>query len=294
MSWPSFLNQFITWQVAWNKFEYVPFIVSTIFSVLVAAIVYITDINFLYKKLAMTQKQITVIKKEIGITQQKQKLPRSLSIEHQVVRGVHMIPELELVSVLDDLGKEMAASQVAARVLEPLPIQQNENFIIYPIKLELDGGYKSLFMFINRVLRLPYLVVVEDLDLQKNKDEGLEDLNLQTMLMIYKNKYIMDKNAKSVELSFAKRDIFKPEIGRTNIYLWSSKELRFFGLIKQAGLVFGVIGDPLGGIYRVGVGDKIGLNRSVIVGISECGITTTKQTDAIYSGEKCVSKDFYY
>ena len=130
---------------------------------------------------------------------------------------------------------------------------------------------------------MPYLVVIEDLSLQKKNNEDVDDLQMQILLMIYKNKYMLAEGIKSWSIPLTIPHIFKQGINSKDLYLWANKELRFLGLIKEAGAVFGVISDPLGGVYRVKVGDKVGLNNSVIAAINECGIKMVKKEGpAIY------------
>ena len=224
--------------------------------------------------------------KQLQQTEQKPKLlltpTTATKISVPPSRGV------EVINILNMLEKAVVAAQVTSILFEPQIIQQDEWFTIYPIKLELKGDYKKLLTFINNVLQPPYLVIIEEFNIQKKKDADEDDLTMQILLMVYKNKYATVKNISTLSIPTFKRDIFKQEIYRKNLFLWSSKELRFLGLIKQGQMNYSVVGDPLGGIYRVTVGDKIGLKQSEIVAIDKCGIKTTEQAENIHRGEQCI------
>ncbi|MDR1057615.1 MAG: pilus assembly protein PilP [Coxiellaceae bacterium] len=58
--------------------------------------------------------------------------------------------------------------------------------------------------------------------------------------------------------------------------------MRFLGLIRDTQTILGIVSDPMGGIYRVKVGDKIGVSQNRIVAIGERKIVTTNPVDNIY------------
>jgi Tfp pilus assembly protein PilO len=82
---------------------------------------------------------------------------KSTSENEKIVRS---IPELEIITILNVLEEEMVAAQVSATLLEFAAIQQDEYFTIYPFKLELNGRYQNFLIFINKIMQLPYLIVL--------------------------------------------------------------------------------------------------------------------------------------
>ena len=263
-------------------------IASAALGILVVALGYGLDINFLYKKLAATQRQVATLKEQVRLAQQKLTLLPVSPVKQSGEKTIRLVPELEVVDILSILEKEIVAAKIAPGLFEPGRAQENGKFIVYPIKLELVGEYKNLLMFINNLLKDQSLITIEELSLQKKKEEGGDNLHLQVLVVFYKSKHVYERNSKEVSIPVFERDLFKPGVGKKDLFLWSSQELNFFGLMKQAGIVFGVIGDPVGNIYRVKVGDSFGLNRSVITAISECGVKTARQADNIQRGGKCI------
>lgn len=113
----------------------------------------------------------------------------------------------------------------------------------------------------------------------------------QILLKIYQSQRELSKNKiysqlliNQSSIDIPERDIFKLSTVAMSLDLWSSKELAFLGLVKQGELTLGIVSDPLGGIYRVAVGDRIGLNQSKITAIDKHGITTVNRTDNLLHG----------
>lgn len=240
------------------------------------------------------RKQIVGVKKQIiakkeEVQQKKSAQQKSKLLLTQVAeKTVRLSSGIEVINILSILEKAVVGAQITSTSFEPQAVQQDEWFMVYPIKLELEGDYKKLLIFINNVLQLSYLVAIEDLNIQKKKDDDRDNLIARILLVVYKNKHTVARDISNLFIHVSERDIFKQEIYRKNLFLWSSKELRFLGLIKQGQMNFGVVSDPLGGVYRVVAGDKIGLNQSEIIAVDKCGITTVKMTENIYRGGKCI------
>ena len=73
------------------------------------------------------------------------------------------------------------------------------------------------------------------------------------------------------------RDIFtKATDSSANLFLWSTKELIFLGMIKQDKNIYGFVSDPVGVAHRVTIGDKVGLKQKKITAINERGIIMEK------------------
>ena len=256
--------------------------------ILILILGYGGDIIFLQRKLNFIHKQIVTIRELI---QKKKKMvqqdPKLLPAQH-VVKSDELKSGFEVINVLNGLEKAIFEARVEPSLFEPQVSRENEFLIAYPIKLEISGGYKNLIIFINNMLKQPYLVVIEETNLQKKVINNIDNLNMQVLLAVYKNKKIETRSMINKLVSFIQipeRDIFKQSNIGKNLFLWSSKELRFLGLIKQSGIIFGIISDPLGGVHRVVVGDKIGLNQSKITAIDENGVITVNQSENVYRGK---------
>ncbi|HBC71466.1 MAG TPA: hypothetical protein DEG23_03210 [Coxiellaceae bacterium] len=287
-----FLAIFSHMQVdAWSNYR--RFATSFFIGILILVFGYGSDIVFLQRKLKLTQKQIVMTRE---LMQRKKQQVQQDKFNQQEADFKHttkpdeLKPGFEVINILNSLEKAIFEAQVEPFLFEPQAIRENEFLVVYPIKVEINGGYKNLIMFINNLLKLPYSVIIEEMDLQKKIVNNLDSLNLRVLLAVHKNKKIKVRarstvNKPALSIQIPQRDIFKQLNRRKNLYLWSSKELRFLGLIKQGQKTFGIVSDPLGGIHRVVVGDKIGLNQSQIMAIDKRGIVTTKQVDNIYCGE---------
>lgn len=268
-----------------------------ILGVLIIIFGYEVDIKSLRKKLKRSKAQVVtttnlIIKnKQAVITQDKFHLEKDELPAIPLVKKKALTPDLSVINILHDLEEILFGIKTESNLLEPETIRDNEWFSIYPVKLSFRGEYKALFVLLNRVLQLPYLVVIEELELQQKKDAEVKGLYMHILLAVYKSKYdgiedmIKKRPAEKLSLKISGKNVFEcPERGG-NLQMWSSRELRFLGLIKQAQVTFGVLSDPLGGIYRVKVSDVIGDGKSKITAIKERGIFTTNQADNIYREE---------
>jgi len=256
--------------------------------ILILILGYGSDIIFLQRKLKFIHKQIVTTRELI---QKKKKMvqqnPKLLPAQY-VAKSDELKSGFEVINVLNGLEKAIFEARVEPSLFEPQVSRENEFLIAYPIKLEISGGYKNLIIFINNMLKQPYLVVIEETNLQKKVINNIDNLNMQVLLAVYKNKKIETRSMINKLVSFIQipeRDIFKQSNIGKNLFLWSSKELRFLGLIKQSGITFGIISDPLGGVHRVVVGDKMGLNQSKITAIDENGVITVNQSENVYRGK---------
>lgn len=258
--------------------------VSLILGILFIISGYKVDLSFSYKKLFLIEKQIATIKNQL----QTKKMLMQQNRSRFETQFIPLVPDRGIADILDPLEKALATAQVDLNSIEPQEAKENQWVKIYPIKVEIKGEYKNLLQLINQLLHLPVLTTIEDLNLQKKQEEkNNENLCLQILLMVYKNKYRTVQNPTNLSIPLSRRDIFKPEISAKNLNLWSTKELCFLGLIKLGKMVLGIISDPLGEIYHVKVGDKIGLNQSEIMAIDAAGIRTTEQSDYILRERKC-------
>lgn len=239
----------------------------------------------------MIKKQIVAIKELIQ--DKKEKMQQVLAQKSQVEDTAASNFIENMASMITLLERAMHDSNLEPYLFEPLPTQETQWFTVYPIRLEFDGMYKNLLSFLNQVLRLPYLVVVDDLVLRKKTTNDSDGLNIRVVLTIYKNKFVFSKefipaSLDDFSISDDDRDIFSQIKARGSLHLWATQELHFLGLIKQNQKMVGIVGDPVGGVYQVMVGDKIGLNQTKIISIDKCKIVTANQLDNISRGEKCI------
>ena len=245
------------------------------------------DINFLQKKLHFVREQKI---KTSQLLQVKKQETQGSNIEQQKNETVQMqqVAKLkqfnnnfDITDILNSLEKAAVHSQVELQALEPQITKEDEVFIVYPVKLTIVGQYKNLLGFINTVFKQPYFIVFEELILQKKEGENKSDeLNMQTLITVYRNKMLIPETATSKSspidngaINLPENDIFTKAIGKTNLFLWASRELTFLGMIKQEQNIYGFVSDPMGGVHRVVVGDKIGLKQNKITAIDEGGIT---------------------
>ncbi|CAL7961940.1 conserved hypothetical protein [Gammaproteobacteria bacterium] len=240
---------------------------------------YMVDINFLQKKLHLVRKQKI---KTSQLLQIKRQETQGFKVEQQHVAKLKRFNNnFDITDILNGLEKAAAYPQVELQVLEPQAIKEDEAFIVYPVKLAIAGQYKSLLGFINTMFKQPYFIVFEELILQKKEgDNKGDELNMQILITVYGNKMLISENEISKSspidnsvINLPENDVFTKAIGKTNLFLWASRELTFLGMIKQEQNSYGFVSDPMGGVHRVIIGDKIGLKQSKITAIDERGIT---------------------
>lgn len=256
---------------SWSRVKQL--VICLLLSGLIIILGYGSDIKGLQKKLKSMRTQVATTKLLIRNKKQPIQQTKLIFKEPNKILGT--------IDVLTNLDKALAEAQVTASLFEPQITRESEWLTVYPVKLEISGGYQNLLKFINNVLKQPYLTMVEDIAIQKNgEDEGL---NMRVLLAVYQEKkrvtYLIDQATASIQL--AKRDIFKKSDIEINLFLWSSKELVFLGIIKRGGKTFGVISDPQGNVHKVTVGDRLGLGQSKIITIDDGGVMVANAMDNV-------------
>ena len=235
-------------------------------SILTLSIGYIADINVLQKNLRLAQE------KKLNIVQQLQEnnpLNRKLDPKQQ-----HKISDnCDITDILHKVEKSATNARVELQLLEPQ--LKDAAFLL---KLEIYGEYKNLLKFINNIFHLQYFAIFKELNLRPNNKQFTE-LRMQTLLNIYGTKSATTKN---IVINLPEHDIFTKTISKPDLFLWSSTELTFLGVIQQNQKVYGFITDPMGTIYHVTVGDKLGLEPSKITAIDANGITITQDNKNQY------------
>lgn len=277
------------------------FIVCLVIGLLLVTFGYGVDINFLQHKLKVVRQQensvrILLQRKQRAAQTIKTALLKDLSplARFQIVTAMPRAPNLEVINIFDMLARAAYEAQIEPCLFEPQAVREHEWLMVYPIKLVLEGPYKNLILFINKLLLSSYIVVITDMAMEKKStNNGAinngDILKVQMLLMVYKNKALIPRELlnklgveRTLHIPIPERDIFKRDLDSINLYLWSSRELRFLGVIKHAKKICGIVSDPFGAIHRVVVGDKISLNQSKIIAIDEHGIVTTNAADNIY------------
>lgn len=245
---------------------------------------YMTDIKFLQEKLYAAKKQKIKISQLLqhknqsaGWTPAEQQKTESSQIRY-AAKLKQFAGDFGIADILNAIEKAAVHSQIELQMLAPQTNKEDDFFIVYPIKLEINGPYKNLLGFVNSVFKQPYFTVFEELVLQKKANNaGGDELNMQVLIAVYRNKMPVKTNEASLQnnvaISLPESDIFTKTIAKTNLFLWATKELTFLGMIKQNQNVYGFVSDPMGGVHQLAVGDKIGLKQSKITAIDEHGIT---------------------
>lgn len=249
---------------------------------------YIADINILQKKLRLLQEQ--KLKANQLLQDKNQAIQKSeLELKNTQTLPAEVVAQLQrfagnfsIIDILNSAEKAAANSQVELQLLELQNTEEDDLFIMYPLKLEIYGQYKKLLEFINNIFKQTYFAIFTELNLQKRAtNNSLDELSMQVLLTVYKNKNpgvekttVESAPAKNLAISLPEHDLFTKNTGKTNVFLWSSEELSFLGVIKQNKKIHGFVSDPLGVIHRVTIGDKIGLKLNRIVAIDDNGITT--------------------
>lgn len=264
------------------------FIICLVIGLSTLILGYAADIKFLQKKLYFvreqqikTRKLLQVKKREMQVSQVEKQKSEIVSKQY-AAKIKRFNKNFDVADILGCLEKAAVESHVELQALEPQTIKEDKIFVVYPVRVAVTGEYKSLLMFINAMFKQPYFVVFEELTLQKKEnDNGSDALNMQTLIAVYKNNFPIAENATNEPLppnnsaiKLPESDIFTQAIGKTNLFLWASRELTFLGMMQQGQNVYGFISDPTGEVHRVVVGDKIGLKQSEITAIGEHGITT--------------------
>ena len=183
----------------------------------------------------------------------------------------------DITDILHKVEKAATNAQIELQLLEPQLQQKNTSFLL---KLETYGQYSNLLKFINNIFNFEYCVIFKELNLQKRiSNKQFIELRMQALLSIYSTKAAATKN---IAIDLPKHDVFTKTINQPNLLLWSRTELTFLGVMQQNQKIYGFISDPMGIIYRVTVGDKLGLKPSKITAIDAGGITTTQDNKTQY------------
>lgn len=224
----------------------------------------------------------------------------------------------QLLVYLDKLATE---SQIKIISLKPFVQGKNINNI-YVTEILIRGTYRDITKFMQGIKQIKYITLLTNFTMQPvpGDDEEKKELFLSGILYSYKiiipqscrdldainngeraNVYSssldilksQDKNKKSILKSAAKTNTItaiadpfllfknKPD----NLTNFSCNEFKYAGFIIHQNTPKGILIDPLGAIYYVNVGDKIGINYSKIKSINATAIVTTDNNKILRSFE---------
>lgn len=261
--------------------------------ILVIVFGYVGDISFMRKKLKSIRKQVITTEELIHNKKQAAQKTELIFKDAKLlpangeVKSSNNLPDLGVIDVLTNLERWIAEAQIELSLLEPQVIREDEWLMVYPVKLEVRGGYKRLLKFINDVLRQPHLTVIENVVIQRNGLNSGSNLSMKISLAVYRKKksamHPVDQEvvSKVVPIQIPEGDIFKKPDISMGLFLWAGRELVFLGMIQREGKTFGVVSDPMGGVYKVTIGDSIGLGQGKITAIDRRGIVTSNLSDNV-------------
>jgi Tfp pilus assembly protein PilP len=163
------------------------------------------------------------------------------------------------------------------------------NFAIYPVRLLTSGKFRDLVVVISALSQLKYFVALQAYKISIDKNE----LQLEVNLFAYKN-----KNGKSVftAKSTPQKSInsnavlldnpFKTfgdsfSTSKADITKWEIKDLIIVGVIKEHATTIAVIQDPLDYVYHVAVGDKVGLQKTRVLKVTDKCVFTENASQKI-------------
>jgi len=176
----------------------------------------------------------------------------------------------------------MTESKVKLCLFEPYALKDNVLHDCFSFRIEVEGKYKDLLVFINNILKstlkLPCLIIFESLVFDQ-KEDGLS-LGLLLSICRKKHKSVLD-DLGLLSIDLLSKDVFKKKDQKMGVSSWLCRELLFLGVIKEEKRVFGVVSDPLGYVYQVQVGDKIGVDKSMVLTIEDDKIITSDQKEVV-------------
>jgi type IV pilus assembly protein PilO len=252
-------------------------------------LIYTVGIRGLQKKLVSAKEQATNTAKLLRV--EKKKIQKAKHAQQKVeelqgqyaAKPNHAGDVFSFSDVLSDLEKAASNSRIALQRLELQENKETELFVEHVINIEVKGTYKNLLSFINGLFGQPGFITLKELALQQEGAGVFEGrLVLRALMVVHESKAFTKRVASikpsalrsSVVINIPGRNIFLEEKIKQDLSLWRLSELFFLGTIKQGKEVVGFVGDPVGGVHQVVVGNKAGLEQSKIIKIDEGGVAT--------------------
>lgn len=238
---------------------------------------YLIDIRDLLNQWQNLRQQETVINYTLKQTQQiLQQAPNHLA--------AHFCTNFELTTLLDTLAKLAKNTQIDLQIIKPGTTQHKNQLIIYPLYLVASGKYPNFIAFNTALTQLNLLTSIPTYKIYSVNDS----LVLAANIFAYKNSHCRQ----TTEIKFsgdatkivATRDPFLKTYSQLNLELtqWDSSNLSFVGMISDNHNNIAIIEDPLGFIYHLTVGEKIGLKQAQVKQITATAIITDDVTQNIY------------
>jgi Tfp pilus assembly protein PilO len=211
----------------------------------------------------------------------------------------HDKTEFSFTDVLQDIARTAAADKFDLNNIHPEPMQTIAGENVYPLGFTAILNYRQLLAFCKLMLKFDYPVLIDELSIQKTNNA--EELFLQAKIVAYQNAELLltrhngsladggqEKTEQKRLLRYkAKLSIVRdPFVAASNavtydLAQWASNELKFLGIFQQGEGTFGIVEDPLGNVYHVTYGMRIGATHSKILQITEQGIVTEHAADNI-------------
>jgi Tfp pilus assembly protein PilO len=207
--------------------------------------------------------------------------------------------DFSFTDVLQDVARTAAAEKFDLNNIHPEMPQTVAGEKEYPLSFTAILNYRQLLAFCKLMLKFDYPVLIDELSMQKTNNA--EELFLQAKIVAYQNAEplltgnndnIADGWQKKIEQKRLLRHRLKlsivrdPFVAASNAAIcdlaqWASNELKFLGIFQQGDATFGIVEDPLGNVYHVTYGMRIGAGHSKILQINEQGIITEHGADNI-------------
>lgn len=89
---------------------------------------------------------------------------------------INLAGEKEFSKIVEKIFEYAQSSYVDVRRIEPGIKNEQQEYIIRPVRLEIQGGYHSIARFINNVEQGDYLIVITSVSMTKETGSGSSDI----------------------------------------------------------------------------------------------------------------------
>lgn len=247
-------------KISKEKHEYLLFI--GIFIILIITI-FKLDLNYLYKKNKLLQEKIIAL--NTAILTSKQKIHNFTKLSNNATKKFTTI-NFNFDQYLAEIDNIANKSHVKIILLKPFVMNSKVNSTI-ATAITIKGNYQELVKFIFGVKSIKYLTLFNNLSLKKISDDQ-DELLLEGVLYSYEyainSKIFYTNNISQLHNPF---NFVVEKNKNKKLTNFACNQFKFIGLIKQHNKNDAVLIDPLGHVFQVGLGDKIGLNKNKIIRI---------------------------
>lgn len=274
------------------------FISTLLFGVFLMLNVPWQQMQYLSKKHNALKLELTVLQHQVAILPQLKR--QVITLEEDYASYIkHDKTDFSFADVLQDVARAAAADKFDLNNIHPEAAQAIAGEKTFPLGFTAILNYQQLLTFCKLMSKFDYPVLIDELNIQKTNNA--EELFLQAKIIAYQNKEplltVNNSNAagawqKKAEQKRSLRHkeklniIRDPFVAASNaasfdLAQWASNELKFLGVFQKADSTFGIVEDPLGNVYHVTYGMRIGAKHSKILQITEQGIVTEHAEDNI-------------